>query len=119
MPAAGSVLVTGATGFIGAHLTRRLVAEGWDVHLVVRPGSDLARLGPAADRTCAHAHDGTTEGMIALVGAARPTLVIHLASLFLAQHVPTDVAGLVMSNVLFGTQLVEAMAHHGVARLLN
>ena len=116
---AGSVLVTGATGFVGAHLTRRLVADGWDVHLVVGPGSDLARLGPAADRVRAHVHDGTTEGLIALVGAAGPDPVIHLASLFLAQHAPADVAGLVASNVLFGTQLVEAMAQHGVTRLLN
>jgi nucleoside-diphosphate-sugar epimerase len=119
MTAARTILVTGATGFIGTHLTRRLVADGWDVHLVVRAGADLRRLGPAAERVKAHIHDSTTEGMVALVGAARPDLVIHLASLFLVQHSPADVSRLVASNVLFGTQLVEAMTRHGMTRLLN
>ncbi len=38
-PAKASVLVTGATGFVGSHLTRRLLADGYHVTLLVRPGS--------------------------------------------------------------------------------
>jgi nucleoside-diphosphate-sugar epimerase len=113
------VLITGATGFVGAHLVRRLVVDGWDVHHVVWPNSDFARLGSDADRVDGHQHDGTTEGMAAIVGAARPDLVIHLASLFLSQHTSADVVGLVTSNILLGTQLAEAMELHGVRRLLN
>ncbi len=44
------IFVTGATGFIGPHLVRRLVAEGHQVHILHRPSSDLSRLtdyGPA------------------------------------------------------------------------
>jgi hypothetical protein len=45
------VLVTGGTGFVGANLVRRLLADGHAVHLLVRPGSATAwRLaGVAAD----------------------------------------------------------------------
>jgi nucleoside-diphosphate-sugar epimerase len=44
------VLVTGAAGFIGSHLTRLLVSEGCDVVALVRPNSDLRRLTDVCDR---------------------------------------------------------------------
>src|SRR5438093_8337798 len=37
-------LVTGATGFVGSHLVRRLVAEGRRVRCFVRPISDTSAL---------------------------------------------------------------------------
>jgi 2-alkyl-3-oxoalkanoate reductase len=37
-------LVTGATGFLGRHLTRRLAADGRGVRALVRPGTDLRRI---------------------------------------------------------------------------
>src|SRR5262245_9500384 len=49
-----SVLVTGATGFIGSHLADRLVSEGADVRCLVRPsrphGRPARNLPPAAAR---------------------------------------------------------------------
>jgi UDP-glucuronate decarboxylase len=38
------VLLTGATGFIGSHVARRLVTAGCEVHALIRPGSDPWRL---------------------------------------------------------------------------
>lgn len=38
-------LVTGASGFIGGHLTERLVRDGHQVRCLVRPTSDLSVLG--------------------------------------------------------------------------
>ena len=35
-----SVIVTGAAGFIGYHLTKTLVDKGFSVYAVVRPGSN-------------------------------------------------------------------------------
>jgi nucleoside-diphosphate-sugar epimerase len=42
--AANRTLVTGAGGFVGANLVRRLLADGRDVIALVRPGSDAWRL---------------------------------------------------------------------------
>ncbi len=39
-----TVLVTGATGFIGTHLVRKLVADGYTVRALVRPSSQVSAL---------------------------------------------------------------------------
>jgi dihydroflavonol-4-reductase len=46
----GQTLVTGATGFIGAHVARLLIARGDDVIVTVRPGSPPAALEGLAVR---------------------------------------------------------------------
>lgn len=38
------VLLTGATGFIGSHVARVLLKEGYEVHALVRPTADLSRI---------------------------------------------------------------------------
>jgi nucleoside-diphosphate-sugar epimerase len=114
-----SALVTGATGFVGSQLARRLVSLGQDVHIVVRPESSLRILGDIASRVRVHRHDGTIEGMVSAVEAARPQVVYHLASHIVPLHARDDVQALIVSNVLFGTQLLEAMTAHGVRCFVN
>jgi nucleoside-diphosphate-sugar epimerase len=109
-------LITGASGFVGAALARRLLADGWEVHLLLREGSSTATLPPQATL---HRHDGSTLQLLDIMRAAAPQVVFHLASLFLATHQPQDVERLIHSNLLFSTQLVEAMAACGVRKLVN
>ncbi|WP_432380658.1 NAD-dependent epimerase/dehydratase family protein [Duganella sp. P38] len=109
-------LVTGASGFVGAALTRRLLADGWEVHLLLRASSAADALPPQAH---VHRLDGSTLQLLDIMRAAAPDVVFHLASLFLAAHKPEDVERLVNANLLFGTQLVEAMAACGVKKLVN
>ena len=115
----GRALVTGATGYIGRHLVRGLLDAGCQVSVLVRPESDLHCLDDVRSRIDVLIHDGTMPGMMELMGASRANTVFHLASLFLAQHRSADVDGLVASNVLFGAQLVEAMAANGCHHLIN
>ncbi len=110
------ILVTGATGFVGTHLTRHLADAGWDVSALVLPLPDVERLD---ERVAPYELDGTTERVIAQVAQARPDVVVHLASLFVAEHTPQQVAPLVEANVLFGAQLLEAMSAAGVTALVN
>ena len=104
-----SALITGVTGFIGSRLARRLVQEGNEVHALVRDTSQLQLIEDIAPRLNLHRLDGTTEGMARLLAQLRPAVVFHLASLFLAKHRLADVAALVESNVLFGSQLAEVV----------
>ncbi len=114
-----TAIITGANGFIGSHLAQRLVADGWQVHIVVRPNSSLDLLKQLLGSMSIHRHDGMTESMALIMRRARPDVVFHLASLFLSKHLPKDIEGLVSSNVLFGVQLMEAMATVGISNLIN
>lgn len=111
-------LVTGATGFVGSHLARRLVRDGWEVHTLSRPGSRLPDT-TEFNQVINHAHDGSTESMVSCVAKMKPDVVFHLASLFLSQHDSKDVAPLIQSNVLLGNQLLEAMRVNEVTRIIN
>lgn len=74
------VFVTGATGFIGSALTRRLVRDGADVHLLVRATSSGRKLGSAWKRATRHVGDiGDEKSLAAAVRKARPEIVFHLA----------------------------------------
>ncbi len=46
------VFITGATGFIGASLARELLADGYEVRALVRPGSDRRNLAGLGIEVC-------------------------------------------------------------------
>jgi dihydroflavonol-4-reductase len=72
-------LVTGATGLVGGHIVRTLVAAGHPVRVLVRPGADLRGLhGLAVD-----AVEGDVLEPGSLIPAARGcALVFHAAAVF-------------------------------------
>jgi nucleoside-diphosphate-sugar epimerase len=115
-------LLTGGTGYVGGRLARRLRDDGWNVHAIVRPGSvpaTRAALGKMLGEDHVHTHDGTMEGMSAIVQGVRPTIIFHVAAKVLAQHSPADLSGLVRSNIEFGAQLAEAGSVHGLRQFIN
>ena len=112
------VLLTGVTGFIGRHLVRRMLDAGWEVAAIVRPTSDRTVLErEVRERMEFHVCEGGT--LVDIVREAKPAVVCHLASLYLAAHESEDVAALVASNILFGTELLEAMAKNEVRRFVH
>jgi nucleoside-diphosphate-sugar epimerase len=98
-------LVTGATGFVGSHLARRLVADGWDVSALTRPPLDRVPEGVRPVDI-----PGSTDALVDRVATIAPDACFHLATRFQASHAPEDVPALVATNVGFGTQVVEAVA---------
>jgi nucleoside-diphosphate-sugar epimerase len=107
-------LVTGGTGFIGRHLVRRLVVDGWQVDaLVRRPDAELP------EGVTAHRVPETIDDLIALVAEVGPTTCFHLATEFRGVHVPADIAPMVTANVGFGSALAEAVSRAGDCTFVN
>ncbi len=100
-------LVTGGTGFVGSRLIRLLIGEGWDVHAILRPGSNRRSL-PV--EVAVHIDDGSLTGLARAVEEAEPAVCFHLAGHFVAQHRPTDIDPLIAANVSFGLRLAESLA---------
>lgn len=114
-----SALITGATGFVGSHLAHRLAKEGWRVHVILRPTSSLTPFQRIKQDLTLHCHDGSTEGMLDIFAVSKPQIVFHLASLFLGHHTAKNIIPLINNNLLFGTQLVQAMVEHECFFLVN
>lgn len=86
------ILVTGAAGFIGHALTKRLLADGWavvgldnlndyyDVGLKEARLADVAALGVGEQWQFARVELADAEAVKAVVAAARPDVVVHLAA---------------------------------------
>jgi len=112
-------LITGATGFVGSRLAIKLVSYGYRVHIVVRENSKIDQIEEVGNKIILHCHDGSTESMVNIVKESMPEIVFHLASIFISEHQENDVEPLIESNLLFGTQLLEAMNLAGVKKIIN
>jgi UDP-glucose 4-epimerase len=73
-------LVTGGTGHVGSFLARRLLAGGHDVHLLLRPESDLWRLHDIKANVTPHPCSLDLPAQLdECMRAAKPEVVFHLA----------------------------------------
>ncbi|WP_126661973.1 NAD-dependent epimerase/dehydratase family protein [Haloterrigena salifodinae] len=108
----GRVLVTGGAGFIGSHLTERLLADGVEVTIVDDLSNGDADRVPEdatfvdADLTEPGVLDGRLDGV---------DLVFHLAA---SKHVDTDRPhGQFDDNTRMTRNILESMADAGVAEI--
>lgn len=114
-----SIIVTGATGFVGSNLARRLVTDGYNLTVIVRPQSSLDLIKDIQDKINIFVYTGKIGELIKVFNMVRPTAVFHLASCFIAEHKSDEVTSLIESNLLFGTQVLEAAAISNVKFFIN
>jgi nucleoside-diphosphate-sugar epimerase len=95
------ILLTGATGFIGSNLARRLIKDGYEVSIITRKSSNLWRIEDIKDRLrIFNASLENFEELDRAVSEIKPEIIFHLATYggFSAQReadkiIDTDVIG--------------------------
>lgn len=110
------VVISGITGFLGHELTRQLARAGATVHGLTQQDVSWPLIDTSAQL---HRVDGRTETLIQVLDAVRPDTVFHLAALARREHLSEDIIPFVHANVLFGTQLLEAMRLSGCRRFVT
>ena len=106
------ILITGATGFIGSHLTRRLVTENYEVGIIKRKKSDMSRLNGLKDIAVYSLDLQDRQEVSKAVSHFSPDVIYHLA---------TDYGGsaMICTNVLGTINLLEAAKDTSVKLFVN
>lgn len=114
-----SVFITGATGFIGSHLARRYLAEGYAVTALYRPENGYGMLTDVADRITWHEGDvldiPSLETAILTGHDSRNLDIIHAAAI--VSFVPKDRDRMEQINVEGTANVVNVCLKAGVRKL--
>ena len=104
-------LITGAAGFVGCALTRRLLADGHEVHVLLKSSTPRWRLaGLEADLRRHEVNLEDEAATRALVASIRPEVIYHLAT-HGAYPTQADADGIIQTNILGTWNLLKAAAH--------
>ncbi|MBL8196768.1 MAG: NAD(P)-dependent oxidoreductase [Blastocatellia bacterium] len=112
-------LVTGANGYIGANLVKRLIEENNQVLCLVRISAKLDLLDISHPKIKIYYYDGTVESLCKIFVAHPIDAVFHLAAISQYKVTSDQVSNLIAANISFGTQLLELMAEHQVKTFIN
>ncbi len=110
------ILVTGATGFIGGHVVELLHHLGCDVHAVARRPEPSVSFDTPVSWHRADLTDAAASA--AAVEAARPEVIVHLASLVKGARDPELILPMFAANTASAVHLLDAADRHGVGRVL-
>ncbi len=103
------VLVTGATGFVGSSLARRVADAGAEVHILTREGSNRWRLQDLPDSVVDHRVDLAEENRLRRIARElRPEIIFHCAA-YGGYAFQRNTRQILETNVLGTAHLLEAL----------
>jgi len=114
------ILISGATGFVGANLTRYLVKEGFEVHIFVRKSSNLWRIEDILSQVKVHTVDLTDKRMVSsAVEEVKPEVIFHLATAGIYGGVHPDERSAIETNFIGTINLINGCNKIGYKCFVN
>jgi nucleoside-diphosphate-sugar epimerase len=110
-----TILLTGATGFLGSHLLEALLKHGYPVVILKRSTSDLWRIAHLEGQY--KSYDVDTQLMEQVFEEQRIHCVIHTACHYGRNG--SALSEVVESNLLFGLKVLETAINHQVTSFIN
>lgn len=112
-------IITGATGFVGANLARRLAREGHEVHLLLRSGYASWRIADIKKDVELHEIELTdSDSLDRVINSIRPEQIFHLAAhgAYASQR---EIRRMVETNIVGTINLVQACLKVGFEAFVN
>lgn len=117
------VLLTGGTGFIGSNIIRRLVETGYKPSLILRKGSNRARLTPILRNVEVFENDLLDgDGLERIAKKVKPQIIMHLASSGVYSYTdmdPRNISTLLADNVQGTINFLHATKNVGYELFIN
>lgn len=106
-----SAIITGATGYIGSHVTKYLLNRGWDIAIIAQPEFGYGYIEDIRSQIDIFEYNGDIDLLIEYFKRKNADVVMHLAAAVITNYTPEQIPVLIRSNIEFGTQVLEAMKH--------
>ena len=109
----GTILITGATGFVGSCLTHRLVRVDCNLHIIKREQSNVWRIKDILNRVVVHNVDLIDSNRLErLVKNIKPQIIFHTAT-YGGYPFQKDVDKIIQTNIVGTMNLVNACSEVG------
>lgn len=113
-----NILITGATGFVGRNFSKYAVENfGGKIYAIIRENSDASLLDKLGITTILY--DGRVDSLNDFFSKTKIDVIVHLATLYIFDHKPSEVAELIDSNIKFGCNLLEAASNNNCHNFIN
>jgi CDP-paratose synthetase len=109
------ILVTGATGFLGSNLIKALVTNGYNISILKRSFSSLARIQDVLDQITAYNIDEVS--LDDILGKVQPQVIIHCATDYGRKN--SSRSDIIDTNLILPLKILELCQKNQVPCFIN